>query len=66
MGICKHGTRDLIGEMWYRCKTDRAGGFAWAADYIPPPDMSQELRNSIISKHFPPFASFAFRHLVKA
>ena len=37
MGICKHGTRDLIGEMWYRCKTDRAGGFAWAADYIPPP-----------------------------
>ena len=35
MGFCPQGTTELIGEMWYRCKTSRAGGFSWPADLIP-------------------------------
>ena len=35
MGICPEGTTELIGKMWHRCKTSRAGGFSWPADLIP-------------------------------
>ena len=35
MGICPQGTTELIGEMWHRCTTSRAGGFSWPADLIP-------------------------------
>ena len=35
MGICPQGTTELVGEMWHRCTTSRAGGFSWPADLIP-------------------------------
>ena len=37
MGICTNGTTALVGNDWYQCNTSRAGGFVWAADFIPPP-----------------------------